>query len=209
MDIEANDLVLFARVADSGSFSRGAARAALPKSTVSRRIAALETRLGERVFLRSTRRLALTEFGVGLLEHAHRLCEEVEAACALAQYRQAQPSGKLRVSVPGDFAFLLLPAMLASICSARVSIWRSGSAICPTMQRWSRAGSARSRAGSTLRRAISISTAAPARPTISPRTAACACSRAAAMPRPGSSSATAKFGAAKYPKPSRPTRQAS
>jgi len=114
MDIEANDLVLFARIADAGSFSRGAERAGQPRATASRRIAALEKELGERLFLRTTRRLALTEFGTSLLEHAHRLNEEVEAATALAQFRQAEPGGKLRVSVPGDFAFLLLPAMLAS-----------------------------------------------------------------------------------------------
>ncbi|NTV09714.1 MAG: LysR family transcriptional regulator [Zoogloea sp.] len=113
MEIEANDLMLFARVADCGSFSRGAERTGLPKSTVSRRIAALETALGERLFLRSTRRLALTEFGTSLLDHAHRLAEEVDAAAALAQHRQAEPSGRLRVSMPSDFAAILLPRMLA------------------------------------------------------------------------------------------------
>jgi DNA-binding transcriptional LysR family regulator len=46
MTIEPNDLMLFARVADEGSFSRAAGRAGLPKSTVSRRIAMLEARLG-------------------------------------------------------------------------------------------------------------------------------------------------------------------
>lgn len=117
MDIEANDLVLFARIADAGSFSRGAERAGLPRATASRRIAALESELGERLFLRTTRRLALTEFGTSLLEHAHRLSEEVEAAGALAQFRQAEPGGKLRVSVPGDFAYLLLPTMLAGFLS--------------------------------------------------------------------------------------------
>ena len=42
MSLAANDLLLFARVADEGSFSRAAQRLGLPKSTVSRRIAALE-----------------------------------------------------------------------------------------------------------------------------------------------------------------------
>ncbi len=114
MKLEANDLILFARVAETGSFSRGAERAGLPKSTVSRRIAGLEAQLGERLFLRSTRRLALTEFGETLLDHARRLVEEVEAAGALAQHRQVEPSGRLRVSMPNDFAEILLPAMLAA-----------------------------------------------------------------------------------------------
>ena len=113
MNLEANDLMLFSRVAETGSFSRGAERVGLPKSTVSRRIAGLEAQLGERLFLRSTRKLTLTEFGESLLDHARRLSEEVEAASALAQHRQAEPSGRLRVSMPNDFAEILLPRMLA------------------------------------------------------------------------------------------------
>jgi DNA-binding transcriptional LysR family regulator len=114
MNLEANDLMLFSRVAETGSFSRGAERVGLPKSTVSRRIAGLEAQLGERLFLRSTRKLTLTEFGESLLDHARRLSEEVDAASALAQHRQAEPSGRLRVSMPNDFAEILLPRMLAT-----------------------------------------------------------------------------------------------
>jgi len=68
--IEANDLLIFARVADLGSFSRAAERLGLPKSTVSRRVAWLESHLGERLLLRTTRRQTLTEFGSLLLERA-------------------------------------------------------------------------------------------------------------------------------------------
>jgi DNA-binding transcriptional LysR family regulator len=103
MDIEANDLLLFARIVESGSFSRAAERVGLPKSTVSRRIAELETRLGERLLQRTTRKLVLTEFGAGLLEHARQMVLEVEAANAVVQHRQAMPSGRLRVSMPNDF----------------------------------------------------------------------------------------------------------
>ena len=114
MNLEANDLLLFARVAEAGSFSRGAERLGLPKSTVSRRIAGLEVELGERLFTRSTRRLALTDFGRGLLDHARRMAEELEAVATLAQQRQAEPSGRLRVSMPPDLAALLLAPALAA-----------------------------------------------------------------------------------------------
>ena len=70
MNLEPNDLVLFARVVDEGSFSRAAERLALPKSTVSRRVAALESQLGERLLLRTTRKLTVTDFGLAVLEHA-------------------------------------------------------------------------------------------------------------------------------------------
>lgn len=109
-----NDLLIFARVAETGSFSRAAERIGLPKSTVSRRITLLEERLGERLMLRTTRRLTLTEFGLQLLEHARQVAAEVDAVKALSEYRQARPSGRLRVSMPSDFATFLLPDMLAA-----------------------------------------------------------------------------------------------
>lgn len=114
MDVEANDLLLFARIVESGSFSRAAQRVDLPKSTVSRRIAQLEAKLGERLLQRTTRKLVLTEFGASLLEHARKVVEEVEAAGALAQHRQLAPSGRLRISMPGDFASLGLATIMAS-----------------------------------------------------------------------------------------------
>ena len=73
MTLEPNDLLLFARVVDAGSFSRAAERAGLPKSTVSRRVALLEAQLGERLLLRTTRKLTVTDFGhhlMCMLEHA-------------------------------------------------------------------------------------------------------------------------------------------
>jgi DNA-binding transcriptional LysR family regulator len=122
MNLEANDLLLFARVVDEGSFSRAAERAGLPKSTVSRRIAALESQLGERLLLRTTRKLTVTDFGHSVLEHAHQVVAEVEAAASLAQHRQVAPSGRLRVSMPGDFATEVLAPMLADFIARHPAI---------------------------------------------------------------------------------------
>ena len=120
--LEPNDLLVFARVAELGGFSRAAQRLGLPKSTVSRRIAALETRLGERLLLRTTRRQTLTEFGQLLLEHARQVAAEVDAVLALRDLRQAAPSGRLRVSMPSDFANLLLGDMLAAFVALHPGI---------------------------------------------------------------------------------------
>lgn len=100
--LDPTNLLLFAQVVDGGSFSAAAARVGLPKSTVSRRIAALERGLGERLLQRTTRKLALTDFGHQLLVHARQVAAEVDAAASLALHRQAQPSGRLRVSLPSD-----------------------------------------------------------------------------------------------------------
>jgi len=119
---DANDLLIFARVADAASFTRAAEQLALPKSTVSRRISLLEERLGERLILRTTRRLTLTDYGRQLLEHAHQVAAEVDAVRALSEFRQARPSGRLRVSMPSDFATLLLTDMLAAFIALHPAV---------------------------------------------------------------------------------------
>ncbi|MCQ3925334.1 MAG: LysR family transcriptional regulator [Rhodocyclaceae bacterium] len=119
---QANDLLIFAKVVEAGSFSRAAERLGLPKSTVSRRIGQFEEQLGERLLLRTTRRLTLTEFGQQLLEHARQVAAEVEAVRALSEHRQAQPGGRLRVSMPSDFATLLLTDMLAAFVALHPAV---------------------------------------------------------------------------------------
>lgn len=75
-ELDANDLVLFARVAAIGCFSRAAEQLRMEKSTVSRRIASLDERFGERLLHRSMRKLTLTDFGLSLLYHARALAAE-------------------------------------------------------------------------------------------------------------------------------------
>lgn len=112
--VDANDLILFVRVVDAGSFSQAAERADLPKSTLSRRLTLLEEALGEKLFVRSTRRVAITAFGERILDHARRLVDETEEVAALAQHRQETPHGELRVSMPPDF----IESDFAAFCQA-------------------------------------------------------------------------------------------
>lgn len=117
-----NDLVIFAYVAELGGFSRAAQKLGLPKSTVSRHIAALEQKLGEKLLVRTTRRQSLTEIGSQLLEHARQIVQEVESVSALIERRHATPTGRLRVSMPSDFANLLLADSLAAFIAMYPSI---------------------------------------------------------------------------------------
>jgi DNA-binding transcriptional LysR family regulator len=123
-NIDIDLLRTFVSIVETGSFTRTAERIGLPKSTLSRRITLLEERLGERLIQRTTRRLALTEFGLLLLEHARQISAEVDAVSALSEYRQIFPSGKLRVSMPNDIAKLLLNNMLSQFiaCYPAVSL---------------------------------------------------------------------------------------
>ena len=123
MNLEPNDLMLFARVVDDGSFSRAAERAGLPKSTVSRRVA--DARGAAR------RAPAVAHHAQA---HGHRLRPQRARArapggwprsrrpSALAQQRQVQPSGRLRVSMPADFANGVLAQLLSAFVAQHPAI---------------------------------------------------------------------------------------
>ena len=118
--LEPNDLLLFARVVEEGSFSKAADRLGIPVSTASRRITALETQLGERLLLRTTRKLTVTELGLAVVEHARQIMASTEATAELTDHRQLKPTGKLRVSVPTELP--LLGPFLADFLAAYPSI---------------------------------------------------------------------------------------
>jgi DNA-binding transcriptional LysR family regulator len=122
MDI--NGCLAFAAVVESGSFAAAARELGVPRSTVSARVAALETRLGARLLRRSTRSLALTAEGETWY---------ASVGGAIATLREAERSGlpngdvlsgTIRVSVPLDFPEALLAEAVASFLAthARVRI---------------------------------------------------------------------------------------
>jgi DNA-binding transcriptional LysR family regulator len=88
---------VFVHVSERGSFTLGAAAARVPQSVASRRIAALEKHLGERLFDRSARRAALTVFGRDLLPSAKRLTQLADALEYSAEQAKLRP---LAVAVP-------------------------------------------------------------------------------------------------------------
>ncbi|MGA8146397.1 MAG: LysR family transcriptional regulator [Gallionellaceae bacterium] len=104
INISADDFILFATIVDQESMVRAAEYLGMPKATVSRRLTNLEAALGQRLLLRTTRRLTLTEFGQEFLDHCRRIAEEVAAAQDFVRSQDVQPRGRLRVSMPGDYA---------------------------------------------------------------------------------------------------------
>ncbi|MDT7805445.1 MAG: hypothetical protein QOI78_8878 [Actinomycetota bacterium] len=87
----------FVSVSEAGSFTAGAALARIPQPVASRRIAALERHLGERLFDRSSRRATLTPFGRDMLPSAKRLVRLAEAMEHDARRARLRP---MRVAVP-------------------------------------------------------------------------------------------------------------
>lgn len=103
-NISADDFILFAAIVEQKSMVRAAEHLGMPKATVSRRLMNLEAALGQRLLLRTTRRLTLTDFGQEFLDHCRRVAEEVSATQDFLRSQDVQPRGRLRVSMPGDYA---------------------------------------------------------------------------------------------------------
>ena len=107
--IDLNQMAVFAAVVRAGSFT-GAARAiAQPKSTVSKRVAELERRLGARLLQRSTRRVQPTAEGAAYFERCERVLRDAEAADRAVLDSDAEPRGPVRVTAPVAMAGFLAP----------------------------------------------------------------------------------------------------
>lgn len=95
-----NDLQYFAAVVDHGGFSAASRALGVQKSKLSRRVLALEERLGVRLLNRSSRRFSVTEIGLEFYERCVAMLVEAEAAEQVVAEVRAEPRGLLRMSCP-------------------------------------------------------------------------------------------------------------
>ncbi len=93
----------FVAAATLGSLSAAARAEGIAPTMMSRRINALESRLGVKLLLRSTRRLSLTSEGSAFLEEAQRLLRDLNDTEARITQGSLRPSGLLRISAPAGF----------------------------------------------------------------------------------------------------------
>lgn len=103
-----NDMALFVEVGKVMSFKKAADRLNIPSSTLSRRINHLEQEIGLRLLHRTTRKVEFTEAGFIYFERCKHIITEAQLAHNQLQEMQAQPHGKLRVSLPVDFGIQFL-----------------------------------------------------------------------------------------------------
>jgi len=108
-----NDVPLFVRVVENGSFTAADDALGREKSSVSRSIARLEDDLGVRLLQRSTRHLSLTDAGQAFYERVRAALNGVDEAASAAQELGSEPRGIVRVSGPPDIDSLGVPEMLA------------------------------------------------------------------------------------------------
>lgn len=102
----------FVKVAESGSFSRAARHFNVPPSSLSRRVADLESHLGATLLKRSTRVVRLTEIGEHYFHDVTRLLTQLEATHEAVQQYQARPMGQLRISATAGFGETILLPLL-------------------------------------------------------------------------------------------------
>ncbi|MCJ8056627.1 LysR family transcriptional regulator [Shinella curvata] len=107
-----NALRAFMRIVETGSLSKAAMSLEMPKSTVSKLLADLETHLGTKLLQRSTRSVALTAEGATYYEHVGQVMLSLQDADLSVRESSASPSGRVRIDVPSSLAnTLVIPAL--------------------------------------------------------------------------------------------------
>ncbi|SFP90273.1 LysR family transcriptional regulator [Sphingomonas rubra] len=110
-DLEA--WAIFAAVAEARSFTGAADVLGLSKASVSKAVSRLEAHLGQSLFHRTSRRLALTEAGRPLADHAARIVAEAHAAEEAARDAATAPTGRVRLAAPMSFGVTHVAPLVA------------------------------------------------------------------------------------------------
>lgn len=116
--LDLNDVYYYAKVVEHQGITAAARALDVPKSSISRRILALEASLGARLIQRTSRRFVVTEIGAEFHRHALAMLVEAEAAQSVVQRRTAEPSGTLRFTCPVAFAQLALAELIPRFMAA-------------------------------------------------------------------------------------------
>src|SRR3712207_1762702 len=98
--MDLNEIAIFTKVVQAGSFTQAARALSLPKSTVSTKVSQLEKRLGVTLIKRTTRKLSITEAGQEYFAVCARALSELQEAELRATGSQSAPQGLLRITAP-------------------------------------------------------------------------------------------------------------
>lgn len=113
-----DDMYLFRSIVDCNGLTGAARQLSIPRSTVSRRIADLEKRLGAQLFLRNAREFTLTNFGAECYTHCARLAVQADRVLAMAERARKTPVGTLHVVCPPVLAAMLLDGIAVEFAEA-------------------------------------------------------------------------------------------
>lgn len=108
-----DDLFYFSSVVEHGGFSAAARALKQPKSKLSRRVAALETRLGVRLVNRDSRGISLTPIGESFHAHSRTMLDAARSAFEAVEQNRAQPRGTVRMSCPPGLLYPRLAPLIS------------------------------------------------------------------------------------------------
>ncbi|MNJ96765.1 HTH-type transcriptional regulator DmlR [compost metagenome] len=111
--MDLNEVAVFVKVVQSGSFSRAASQLGMPNSTVSAKVSALEKRLGVTLLQRTTRKLHVTQAGQAFFERSLTALQELQVAEEEVTLNQGEPQGTLKITAPVGLGSSLLPEVIA------------------------------------------------------------------------------------------------
>ncbi len=103
-----NEISVFVAVAKTGGISKAGQELGLPKSTISRKLASLESRLGLTLMQRTTRKISLTRVGEEYYQTCAQALKEIEDAEKSALTSHEVPQGLLKISMPLEVADSLI-----------------------------------------------------------------------------------------------------
>ncbi|MEN4748395.1 LysR family transcriptional regulator [Pseudomonas sp. Ps21-P2] len=122
MATDIQDLLAFVAVVNAGGFREGARLSGKSASSLSDAVRRMESRLGVRLFNRTTRSVVPTEAGARLMERIVPALGEVESALDVVNDFRDRPSGTLRLNVPVSAARLILPQIITPFLQAHPDI---------------------------------------------------------------------------------------
>ncbi|WP_026870093.1 LysR family transcriptional regulator [Inquilinus limosus] len=108
-------LSAFLAVAEAGGFTGAAARLGVSPAAVSQAVKALEARIGALLFVRTTRRVGLTEAGAALLARVGPAATEIVSAIEEVGAMGSVPAGLLRLTVPRMAVPLIVEPVVAAL----------------------------------------------------------------------------------------------
>ncbi|WII73829.1 LysR family transcriptional regulator [Bdellovibrio sp. 22V] len=111
--MDLNEIMIFVKVVQAGSFNQAAKLLGMPNSTVSAKVSALEKRLGVTLLHRTTRKLQITQAGQAFFNRSLTALQELQGAEAEVTLNQGEPQGVLRLTAPSVFGSTLLPEVIS------------------------------------------------------------------------------------------------
>jgi DNA-binding transcriptional LysR family regulator len=115
--MDLNEIAIFVKVVQSGSFNQAAKQLGMPNSTVSAKVSSLEKRLGVTLLHRTTRKLHITQAGQAFFDKCQLGISELKNAEEEVTLNQGEPQGILKITAPSALGSSILPEVLAKFAT--------------------------------------------------------------------------------------------